>query len=75
MLSDSLRELRERIKVGGMPTDTAGLMLALRAYEMEARNMEDRIEIISGRPHAPLGGQLMSSPIIEISGHQPAHHA
>lgn len=74
MLSDSLRELRERINSNGMPQDTAGVMLALRAYEMEARNMEERIEMVSGRPHAPLYGQLMSGPTIEISGIQPAHH-
>lgn len=67
MLSDSLRELRERIQSSGMPQDTAGVMLALRAYEMEARNMEERIELVSGRPHAPLYGQLMSGPVIDLA--------
>jgi hypothetical protein len=67
MLSDSLRELRERIRACGMPQDTAGVMLTLRAYEMEARNMEERIEMISGRPHAPLDGHLMASPVIDLA--------
>jgi len=67
MLSDALREMRMRVQSGGVPEDAAGIVLTLRAFEMEARNMEERIEIISGRPHMALDGHLMSSPIIDIS--------
>lgn len=67
MLSDSLRELRLRVRTGGLPHDLGGLMLELQAYEMEARNMENRIEIAAGRPHVPLDGRLVSHRI-EIGG-------
>lgn len=67
MLSDALRQMRERVRAGGMPDDTAGFMLALRAFEMEARNMEERIELVSGRPHVALDGRLIASPIIDLS--------
>lgn len=70
MLSDSLHAMRDAIAAGIRQDDQAGLILTLRAYEMEARNMEERILLLSGRAHVPLGGALMSAPkpIIEISG-------
>lgn len=66
MLSDAIRQTRERFSSNAMPDDIAGMKLTLRAYEMEARNMEERIELLTGRPHAPLYGQLMSAPEIEV---------
>lgn len=69
MLSDALRQMRERVRTGGMPEDMTGFMLALRAFEMEARNMEERIELVSGRPHVALDGRLMTVPIIDIAQH------
>lgn len=66
MLSDSLRELRRRFVMDDAPTDRAGLILELQAYEQEARNMEDRLEYITGRPHVPLDGRLIAAPLIEI---------
>lgn len=68
MLSDALRELRNRVNTSGMPEDKTGLILSLRAFEIEARNLEERIEIASGRPHVALDGMLMSAPLIEIGG-------
>lgn len=68
MLSDSLRELRRRVAADGIPSDRAGLLHTLKAYELEARNMEDRLEYITGRPHIPLDGRLVSAPMIEIGG-------
>lgn len=64
MLSDAIRQTRERILTNGMPAETAGLLLTLRAYEMEARNMEERIYLTTGRPHAPI--PLISVPDIEL---------
>lgn len=70
MLSDSLRQMREAVLTGAYKLDTAGLQLALKAYELEARNMENRIELLSGTQHVPLDGLLVGkpSPIIELGG-------
>lgn len=68
MLSDCIRELRNRVRNDGLPRDTAGFLLTLQGMEMEARNMEERIETASGRPHVPLDGRLMAMPRIEVSG-------
>jgi len=62
MLSDAIREMSERVRTGGMPADVMGVLLALRGMEMEARNMEERLELASGRPHVPLYGRLMAMP-------------
>lgn len=62
MLSDAIREMSERVRTGGMPADVTGVLLALRGMEMEARNMEERLELASGRPHVPLYGRLMAMP-------------
>ncbi|QND45231.1 hypothetical protein HB780_05605 (plasmid) [Rhizobium lusitanum] len=63
MLSDAIRELRERVKVGAVPDSVAGLLLTFRAFELEARNMEERIELLTGRPHVALDGHLVSAPV------------
>ena len=70
MMSDILRQIREAVLTGAYKLDTAGLQLALKAYELEARNMENRIELLSGTQHVPLDGRLMAapSPIIELGG-------
>ena len=64
MLSDAIRQTRERILSNAMPAEVAGILLTLRAYEIEARNMEDRIELLTGRPHSPI--PLISAPEIEV---------
>ncbi|QND45332.1 hypothetical protein HB780_06170 (plasmid) [Rhizobium lusitanum] len=66
MLSDALRELRERVKIGAVPDSVTGLLLTFRAFEMEARNMEERIELLTGRPHVALDGNLISGPGSEV---------
>ena len=66
MLSDSLKELRRRVASEGVPVDCTGLLLELQAYEMEARNMEGRLELVTGRCHVPLDGRLIAAPLIEI---------
>lgn len=68
MLSDSLRELRRRVAADGVPFDRTGLLLELQAYELDARNMENRLELVTGRPHVPLDGRLIAAPVIEIGG-------
>lgn len=62
MLSDVTLELRDRLLplVSGM--DAPSLFLTLRLMELEARHMETTIEFLTGRPHVPLNGQLLSSP-------------
>ncbi|MBW8283346.1 MAG: hypothetical protein K0M55_07070 [Rhizobium sp.] len=59
MLSDAIREMRRRFEDGVSAADPAGLVLTLRAFEMEARNMEDRLEYLTGQPHAVLDGRLL----------------
>lgn len=75
MLSDALRQMRERVRSCGMPQDPSGFMLALHAFEIEARNMEERIELVSGRPHVALDGKLISSPVIDISATRMGAHS
>ncbi len=67
MLSDALRAMRDRIQSGVRNDDPAGIILTLRAFEMEARNMEERIQHLTGRPHSALDGRLMAVPAIEIA--------
>lgn len=74
MLSDAIKQMRERFRAGVSHDDPAGLILTLRAFEMEARNMEERIQYLTGRPHVALDGRLMSMPVIEI-GSREVHHA
>ncbi|ANH05009.1 hypothetical protein [Shinella sp. HZN7] len=62
MLSDAIRQMRDRVQSGVRNDDPTGLLLTLRAFEMEARNMEDRILYLTGRPHVALDGRLISSP-------------
>lgn len=60
MLSDSIRILRQsKEKEPGK----VGEALILRGFEIEARNMEERLQQITGRPHAPIG--LVSQPEAE----------
>lgn len=70
MLSDAIRQMRARVQSDVKSDAAAGLLLTLRAFEMEARNMEDRIEYLTGRPHAVLDGRLISAPVpmIELGG-------
>lgn len=70
MLSDAISELRGCFESGVRNVDHANLLLTLQTFEMEARNMEDRIAYLTGRPHAPLHGRLISTaaPVIEIGG-------
>lgn len=59
MLSDSIRQMRESMKQDGSST---GLLLTLHAFEIEARNMEDRLHLLLGTPHIALDGSLISAP-------------
>ncbi|MBP1862167.1 hypothetical protein [Rhizobium herbae] len=68
MLSDALHTMRERFSSGDIGADLHGVTLALRAFEIEARNMETRIEIFTGRPHVPLDGNLITAPVIDLHG-------
>lgn len=73
MLSDAIKHMRERFRQGVSTDDPAGLILTLRAFELEARNMEERIQYLTGRPHVALDGRLVSLPIIEIGGRELRH--
>ena len=68
MLSDAAAQLRDRLLplVNGL--DGPELFLTLRLMEMEAKHMEMTIEYLTGRPHVPLNGQLLSS-IAIVSDH------
>ena len=66
MLSDAIRQMRDRFQSGVRNDDPVGLLLTLRAFEMEARNMEERIACLTGRPHVVLDGQLISLPGVAI---------
>lgn len=69
MLSDAIVNLRDRMLPLVSSSEVTGLFLTLRVLEMEARNMEDRIHYLTGVPHAPLYGHLMSSTALgEIGG-------
>lgn len=70
MLSDAAVQLRDRLLPIASSLEAPELFLTLRLIEMEARHMEMTIEYLTGRPHVPLEGQLVSSPIIEISQEQ-----
>jgi hypothetical protein len=52
---------------------TAGLLLALQAFEIEAKNMEERLHMLLGRPHVALDGNLISAPepVIDLTGVSP----
>jgi len=59
MLSDSIRVMREtKEKEPGK----VGEALMLRGFEIEARNMEERLQNLTGRPHVPFDGNLISAP-------------
>lgn len=66
MLSDALTEMRDRLLPLVPASEAKGLFLTFRAFEMEARSMEHRLLYLTGRPHSPLDGRLVSSPIIDI---------
>lgn len=68
MLCDFLVVLREQMLPLVRPEDQPEMILTFRMAEMEARNMEDRIHYLTGRPHAALDGRLVSTPapVIEI---------
>jgi len=65
MLSDAIKQMRDRFG-RAVTDDSADFLLTLRAFELEARNMEDRLFHLTGRPHAVLDDRLMSAPAIEI---------
>lgn len=66
MLSDALVEMRDRLLPLVPASEAKGLFLTLRAFEMEARSMEHRLHYLTGQPHSPLDGKLVSSPLIDI---------
>jgi len=74
MLSDLIRQMHERVRAGDPLDDRGSLLLSLRTMELEARNMEDRLQFVTGAPHAPLGGRLISAgAIVEIAGKAVRH--
>ncbi|WP_320200517.1 hypothetical protein RMR16_008780 [Agrobacterium sp. rho-13.3] len=73
MLSDVTTQLRDRLLPLVSTVDASELFLTLRLMEMEARHMETTIEYLTGRPHVPLEGRLVSSPIIDLQ--REPHHA
>lgn len=70
MLDDGLAMLRDRMLPLVSPEERPELVLTFRTLEMEARNMAERIQYLTGRPHPPLDGRLISSPspMIDIGG-------
>ena len=68
MLSDAAVQLRDRLLPLVSGLDAPELFLTLRLMEMEAKHMEMTIEYLTGRPHVPLNGQLLSS-IVIVSDH------
>ncbi len=61
MLSDSLNQMAGQFVKGEIGNDLKGLILTLKAFEIEARNMEMRIELLTGTTHVPLDGQLLGN--------------
>ncbi|RFB95205.1 hypothetical protein B5K11_09640 [Rhizobium leguminosarum bv. trifolii] len=59
MLSDSIRVLRQSKE---NESGKIGEALILRGFEIEARNMEERLQQVTGRPHVPFDGNLVSQP-------------
>lgn len=69
MLSDQLTQLRDQILPLVPTAEVTTVFLTFRMAEMEARSMEDRIHYLTGVPHSPLYGHLMSSTALcEIGG-------
>lgn len=72
MLSDAINETRRCLdEYRGGPVELApeaveALLLTYRAWEIEARNMEERLEGVAAlRPHAailPAGGNVIAFP-------------
>ncbi|QQM29073.1 hypothetical protein JET14_12060 [Martelella lutilitoris] len=56
MLSDTMRDLRKTFR------DDPEMTIILHICEMEAREMESRLQMLTGRPHVPLDGMLISDP-------------
>ncbi|MCM2431980.1 hypothetical protein [Agrobacterium rosae] len=73
MLSDVTTHLRDRLLPLVSSVDASEFFLTLRLMEMEARHMETTIEFLTGRPHVPLEGRLVSAPIIDLQ--KEPHHA
>ncbi|TCT37453.1 hypothetical protein EDC90_101830 [Martelella mediterranea] len=55
MLSDTMRNLRKTTF-----QEDPEMTLLLHMFEMEAREMENRILLLSGHPHVPLDGMLIT---------------
>lgn len=62
MLSDAVVQLRDQLLPLVSRMDARELFLTFRLIEMEARHMETTIYYLSGQPHVPLNGELISSP-------------
>lgn len=69
MLSDAIKLLCNRFE--GNPE--GDLVLTLRVFELEARNMEDRLYALTGRPHVALDGRLISAPAYRVEGSEAGH--
>lgn len=66
MLSDAIHSMRERLSSTTLDHhDVHRIVQELRWFELEARNLEGRVEIATGRPHVALDGCLVSAPSFE----------
>jgi len=71
MLSDAIKLTRSQLmaEFGG----ATWLALSLEVFELEARNMETRLLVLTGRPHVALDGRLITPPAYETA--KGGHHA
>lgn len=65
MLSDAIKLLSTRFEAEP-GSDSEWLLLTLRVFELEARNMEERLFVLTGLPHVALDGQLIAAPEYRI---------
>lgn len=63
MLSDAIKLTRTQLLADY--SDVTWLLLSLEVFELEARNMEARLFILTGRPHVALDGRLITAPAYE----------
>ncbi len=74
MLSDAIKGASKDIagyRRGGVSADphaVEAVLTVLECWETEARNMEARLEELSGRPHVPLAGQPKEATLKVVGG-------
>lgn len=69
MLSDAIHAMRERLSRTALENhDVHGMALQLRIFEVEARNMENRLSVLTRRQYIALDGDLIAAPSFEFKG-------